>query len=63
PNRRGFLHRTVSKPPRPRLSVALQPIPPRGRGASDTVLGNIGSYVRYPFSDMELRDRPLIAHE
>ncbi|MGA7410518.1 MAG: hypothetical protein WBW33_08530, partial [Bryobacteraceae bacterium] len=45
PNRRGFLHRTVSKPPRPRLSVALQPIPPRGRGASDTVLGNIGSHV------------------
>src|SRR5271167_2697689 len=42
PNRRGFLHRTVSKPPRPRLCVALQPIPPRGRGAPDTVLGNIG---------------------
>ena len=28
PIRRGFLHRTVSKPPRPpRLCVALQPIP------------------------------------
>ena len=48
PNRRGFLHRTVSKPPRPRLCVALQPISSRGRGASDTVLGIIGSHVDVP---------------
>jgi hypothetical protein len=27
PTRRGFLHHAVSKPPRPRLRVALQPYP------------------------------------
>ena len=46
----SFLHRTVSKPPRPRLCVALQPIPLRGRGASDTVLSisvaKAGSHAR-----------------
>jgi hypothetical protein len=36
---------TVSKPPRPRLCVALRPISSCGRGASDTVLSNIGSHV------------------
>ena len=51
--RRGFLHSAVSKPPRPQRATASPVIHPRGRGDSDTVLTNIGSY----FSPLARRAR------
>src|ERR1019366_2450377 len=45
PNRPGFLHRAVSKPPRPPAVASPQMIRGGGRDGSDTVLHNIGSFV------------------
>ena len=46
PNRRGFLHCTVSKPPRPPPGYIPPTIIRCGRGGPDTVLTNIVSFPR-----------------
>ena len=53
-NRKGFLHRAVSKPPRPQQSLYNRPIRQWGRGGSDTVLGINGRDSNDPQSSRSL---------